>query len=77
MALDLSEVSQRLPEGLSVRGVAVHDLDRTSGDAEAHGRERQALELEVAHHAEAGVALLADQVLGRHPHVVEEELARG
>jgi hypothetical protein len=36
----------------ALAGVAVHHLDAAPRDAEAHGREAEALELEVAHHVE-------------------------
>src|SRR5690606_22346853 len=76
VALDLAVLTELLPEALSVTGVSVHDLDAAPGDAEAHGGQPEALELEVPHHAHAGAADLADDVRLGHDTIVEHELGR-
>jgi hypothetical protein len=42
--------------------------------AHGHGRQRDALGLEVLHHRVEALALLAQQVAGRDAHVVEDQL---
>jgi len=74
VALDLTELAERLAERFSLARVAIHDLDRAPRDAEAHRGERQPLDLEVPHHVADRVALGADEVRGRDLAIVEHEL---
>ena len=80
-SLDLSEIVQRLAEGLALAAVpalhqldcqctlaiffssrAYHSLDTTSSDPTAHGRETQAFNLQIAHHAPDCAPLTSNQI---------------
>jgi hypothetical protein len=51
VVLDLPEPVDGLTERLALAGVCVHGLDAPPRDAQRHARQRQALNLQVAHHA--------------------------
>jgi hypothetical protein len=51
VVLDLPEPVDGLTERLALAGVRVHGLDAPPRDAQRHARQRQALNLQVAHHA--------------------------
>ena len=61
-------------ERLALAGVVHHHPQAALGDAERHGGQGEALDLEVAHHVEQALALGAEQVVGRHAAVVEDQL---
>eukprot|EP00754_Rhynchopus_humris_P010369 Rhum_TRINITY_DN14147_c4_g1::Rhum_TRINITY_DN14147_c4_g1_i1::g.71671::m.71671 len=73
--LDLPEVADRLAERPALLRVVEHDLDAALGDADGHGRKRQPLQLQVAHHAQHAASFLAEAVRDGHLAVREEELA--
>ena len=74
VALDLAVLVQRLAERLALGAVAQHDVEAALRDAEAHRGQAEPLDLEVAHHVGEAVALGAEQVGGRDPAVVEDQL---
>jgi hypothetical protein len=62
VALDLAVLRDGLAEARRSFGVADHDVHAALGDADAHRREREALDLEVAHHVRHAAADLAEEV---------------
>ena len=73
MALNLPKVSDAAAEGGAVCGVLVHLFEGATANAERHGREGEALDLEVAHHVKQGATLFADEVGGRHDTILEDQ----
>src|SRR6516164_269588 len=70
-------LDDRLAEGLAQLGVVSGELERALGDADAARRYIDAAELEATRHLGEAAALdLADQVIGRHAIVLEDQLAR-
>ena len=70
-------LADRLAEGLAQLRVVGGELQRALGDADAARRDVDAAELEPARHLGEAAALdLADQVIGRHAVVLEDQLAR-
>ena len=76
VALDLSEAA----DGFAVRGpltgVAEHVFEAAAGDPGCHGAQRDALDLQVAHHVQQAVALLAQPVLDGHLTLLEHQFGR-
>mmetsp|Transcript_24890 Transcript_24890/g.59638 ORF Transcript_24890/g.59638 Transcript_24890/m.59638 type:complete len:395 (-) Transcript_24890:99-1283(-) len=75
--LHLAEGVELLAEGRPLRRVGVHRLQAAPRDADAHRRQHDALDLEVAHHAERRAAKLAHQIGGGHLNVLKDELRGG
>ena len=65
---------QRLAEGVALAGIGDRLVEADLGVAAGAGRHAEPLLVEVQHDADEALVLLADQVVDRHPHVVEEEL---
>jgi hypothetical protein len=51
-----------LPNACALAGVAHHDVEAPLADAQAHRRQPEPLDLEVAHHVGDAAALAAEQV---------------
>mmetsp|Transcript_50457 Transcript_50457/g.134937 ORF Transcript_50457/g.134937 Transcript_50457/m.134937 type:complete len:332 (-) Transcript_50457:365-1360(-) len=75
-ALHLAEGVEVRAEGLALPRVPVHLLGAPPRDAQAHGRERDPLDLKIPHHAQRSTALFAHQVRSRHAAVLEDQLGR-
>src|SRR5262249_6014145 len=77
LELDRLVLADRLAEGLADLGVARGEPQRALGDAHAARRDIDAAELEAARDLGEAAALdLADQMIGRHAIVLEDQLAR-
>ena len=74
VALDLAVLAERHAEAPPLVRVAEHHLEAALRDAERHRGEGEPLDLEVAHHLERALALLAEAVRGGHAHAVEHQL---
>lgn len=72
--LDLPKLSNGLAERLTLLAVVTHHLNAASGNAQRHRRQGDALDLEVAHHAQRGAADLTNHVGRGHLDVVEDQL---
>ncbi len=63
--------SPQIKRGRRKQSNILAHFETTLRDTETHSGEGQALDLEVAHHAEQGAVDLADDVGARHSHIVE------
>lgn len=77
LALHELERGDGLAELLALVGILERHVERGLHDTEGTPREDEALVVEAAHENFGAVALTTDDVLGRHLHVVEEELGGG
>jgi len=74
VALDLAVLVDRLAEAVALLRVPRHRLEAALADAEAHRREAEPLDLEVAHHVGDAAALGAEEVVARDAAAVEDQL---
>src|SRR6266851_2146545 len=74
MAYDLVG-DQRFSEGMALAGIGDRLVEADLGIAAGAGRHAEPLLVEVQHDADEAFVLLADQVVDRHPHIVEEQLS--
>ena len=76
VALHLPVLADRHAEALALVRPRDHHPDAAPRDAHRHGGQRHSLDLEVAHHGEGPLALLAEAVGDGDAHAVEDQLRR-
>mmetsp|Transcript_2964 Transcript_2964/g.11294 ORF Transcript_2964/g.11294 Transcript_2964/m.11294 type:complete len:343 (-) Transcript_2964:198-1226(-) len=74
--LDLAERGEIGTEGAPFARVDAHDVEAAPRDARRHRGQREALDLEVAHHRGGALVDRADEVLRGHAARLEDEVAR-
>jgi hypothetical protein len=70
----ISRAKDKSPSALGPHSPA-HDLDATTRGSHGHGCSRDALDLQIAHHAQTGAPDLANHISCRNLYIVEHQLS--